>query len=65
MLATKNGSGHQPSSQLAATQNAIGLPPSSRKQATIASFSLAAIGLHLLLRFGVRSDGELFRLAGF
>lgn len=36
--------------------------PSSRKQAIIAVFTLAAIGLHLLLRFGIRPTGEMLSL---
>lgn len=39
-----------------------GAPPSSRKQAVIAIFTLAAVGQHLLLRFGVPPAGDVFGL---
>ena len=39
-----------------------GAPPSSRKQAIITVFTLAAVGLHLLLRFGIRPAGEVLGL---
>lgn len=38
-------------------------PPSSRKHAVIAVFTLAAVGLHLLLRFGIQPAGEVLGLS--
>jgi heavy metal translocating P-type ATPase len=39
-----------------------GAPLASRTQAILAAFALAAIGLHLLLRFGIRPAGEVWGL---
>lgn len=63
MLASKTSYGYQSPPQMEGTQNKAGLPPSSRKQAMIATFSIVAIGMHLVLRFGVRSTGDIFGLA--
>jgi cation transport ATPase len=37
-------------------------PVFSRKQSIIATFTLAAVGLHLLLRYGIRLAGEILGL---
>jgi heavy metal translocating P-type ATPase len=43
-----------------AEQPAAGMPGASRRQSVIAVFTVAAIGLHLLLRFGVSLDGKWY-----